>query len=236
MSLINAGLAQASPTRPWPAERIEYWPIERLILYANNPRTHSDDDVDKVMASICQWGWTMPVLVDEEGRPIAGDLRVRAGKRLRLEYIPVIVARGWSEEEQQAYRLADNELAARASWDPELLRNELCNLKFSGFDLELIGFEPDRLEEILAGLGTSGLTNPDNVPNVPEQPVTVLGDIWELGDHRVGCGDSTSAADVAQVLAGSEPPLMVTDPPYGVSYDPSWRSTTKAFGALWLRI
>ena len=223
MSLINAGLAQASPTRPWPAERIEYWPIERLILYANNPRTHSDDDVDKVMASICQWGWTMPVLVDEEGRPIAGDLRVRAGKRLRLEYIPVIVARGWTEEEKRAYRLADNQLAARASWDPELLRDELCNLQFSGFDLELIGFEPDRLEEILAGLGTSGLTNPDSVPKVQEQPITVPGDIWELDDHRVGCGDSTSAAEVTQVLAGSEPPLMVTDPPYGVSYDPSWR-------------
>ena len=216
--------AAARPSRPWPAERIEYWPIERLTAYANNPRAHSDDDEKKVMASICQWGWTMPVLVDEEGRPIAGDLRVRAGKRLRLEYIPVIVARGWTEEEKRAYRLADNQLAARASWDPDLLRNELCNLKSSGFDLGLIGFEPDRLEEILAGLGTSGLTNPDSVPKVQEQPITVLGDIWELDDHRVGCGDSTSATDVAQVLAGSEPPLMVTDPPYGVSYDPSWRA------------
>jgi DNA modification methylase len=224
MSLINAGLAQASPTRPWPAERIEYWPIERLIPYANNPRLHSQADLHRIAASISKWGWTNPVLVDEKGRLIAGHARVGAGAKLGLTSIPVIVARGWSEEEQQAYRLADNELAARASWDPELLRNELCNLKFSGFDLELIGFEPDRLEEILAGLGTSGLTNPDNVPNVPEQPVTVLGDIWELGDHRVGCGDSTSAADVAQVLAGSEPPLMVTDPPYGVSYDPSWRA------------
>ena len=224
MSLINAGLAQASPTRPWPAERIEYWPIERLIPYANNPRLHSQADLHRIAASISKWGWTNPVLVDEKGRLIAGHARVGAGAKLGLTSIPVIVARGWSEEEQQAYRLADNELAARASWDPELLRNELCNLKFSGFDLELIGFEPDRLEEILAGLGTSGLTNPDNVPNVPEQPVTVLGDIWELGDHRVGCGDSTSAADVAQVLAGSEPPLMVTDPPYGVSYNPSWRA------------
>src|SRR5215831_8609027 len=200
MSLLNAGLAQAGPTRPWPAERIEYWPIERLIAYANNPRAHSDEDEKRVTASICHWGWTNPVLVDEEGRPIAGNLRVRAAKRLRLEYIPVIVARGWTEEEKRAYRLADNQLAARASWDPELLSNELCHLKFSGFDLELIGFEPDRLEEILAGLGTSGLTNPDSVPKVPEQPVTVLGDIWELSDHRVGCGDSTSATDVTQVL------------------------------------
>jgi hypothetical protein len=106
--------------------------------------------------------------------------------------IPVIVARGWSEAEKQAYRLADNELAARASWDPDLLRNELHALKFSGFDLELIGFEPDRLEDILAGLGSRGLTDPDSTPEVFENPVTQSGDIWLLGDHRIGCGDSTS--------------------------------------------
>jgi DNA modification methylase len=138
--------------------------------------------------------------------------------------IPVIVARGWSEEEKRAYRLADNQLAARASWDFEQLRNELQELGFTGFDVGLIGFEPDQLDTILAGLGSSGLTDPDSVPEVPDQPVTRLGDIWLLGDHRVGCGDSTSAADVAQVLAGSEPHLMVADPPYGVSYEPSWRA------------
>ena len=169
----------------------------------------------------------MPVLVDEEGRPIAGDLRVRAGKRLRLEYIPVIVARGWSEEEKRAYRLADNQLAARATWDPELLRNELQELETAGFDLDLIGFDPDPLESILAGLGSSGLADPDSVPEVPEQPVTRLGDLWVLGDHRVGCGDSTSTADVSRVLAGSEPHLMIADPPYGVGYDPSWRARGK---------
>jgi len=176
--LTQSEPAGARPSRPWPADRVERWPIERLIPYANNPRAHSNDDVDKVPASICQWGWTMPVLVDEEGRVIAGDLRVCAGKRLRLDSIPVIVARGWSEEEKRAYRLADNQLAARASWHPDLLRNELCNLKFSGFDLELIGFDTDQLQTILAGLGTSGLTNPDSVPEVPEQPVTELGDVW----------------------------------------------------------
>ena len=154
---------------------------------------------------------------------IAGHGRVAAGAKLQLTSIPVIVARGWSEEEKQAYRLADNELAARASWDPDLLRNELRDLKFSDFDLELTGFEPDRLEDILAGLGSSGLADPDNIPPVPDQPVTRPGEGWLLGDHWVGCGDSTSAADVAPVLAGSEPHLMVTDPPYGVGYDPSWR-------------
>jgi DNA modification methylase len=142
----------------------------------------------------------------------------------------VIVARGWSEEEKRAYRLADNQLAARASWEPDLLRYELQELGFADFDLGLIGFEPDQLETILAGLGSSGLTDPDSVPEVPEQPVTKLGDLWLLGDHRVGCGDSTNAADVALVLAGAEPHLMVTDPPYGVGYEPSWRSRRKLTG------
>ena len=149
----------------------------------------------------------MPVLVDEEGRRIAGDLRVCAGKRLGLDSIPVIVARGWTEEEKRAYRLADNQLAARASWDPDLLRNELCNLKFSGFDLELIGFEPDRLEEILAGLGTSGLTNPDSVPKVQEQPITVPGE--ELGQRgrisRAGTADQVVSFVRVTHASGSPP-------------------------------
>jgi len=223
MSLITSGPAVATPSRPWPADRVERWPIERLIAYANNPRLHSEADLDKLVASIRKWGWTNPVLVDEQGVLIAGHGRVSAAARLGLKSIPVIIARGWSEAEKQAYRLADNELAARASWDPELLRNELRDLKFSGFDLELIGFEPDRLEDILAGLGSSGLTDPDSTPAVAENPGAQSGDIWLLGDHRIGCGDSTSATDVEPVLAGSRPDLMVTDPPYGVDYDPSWR-------------
>jgi DNA modification methylase len=120
--------------------------------------------------------------------------------------------------------VADNQLAARASWDPGLLRDELQALDFADFDLGLIGFEPDQLESILAGLGSSGLTDPDSVPEVPDKPVTRPDDIWSLGNHRVVCGDSTKAADVAAVLAGSEPHLMITDPPYGVSYDPAWRA------------
>jgi DNA modification methylase len=216
--------ADASPPRPWPADRLEHWPIERLIPYANNSRLHTEADIDKIAAAILKWGWTMPVLVDEEGVLIVGHGRVAAAPRAGVTSIPVIVARGWSEEEKRAYRLADNQLAARASWDPEQLHNELRELGFSGFDLELIGFYPDQLETILAPLGSSGLTDPDSVPEVPDQPVTRRRDIWLLGDNRLGCGDSTSSADVAQVLAGSEPHLMVADPPYGVGYDPSWRA------------
>jgi DNA modification methylase len=210
--------------RPWPANRIECWPLDRLIPYANNPRSHSEVDIDKVAASILKWGWTMPLLVDEEGGLICGHARLGAAAKLGLTSIPVIVARGWSEEEKRAYRLADNQLAARASWDPEQLGNELRELQFTGFDLDLIGFDPDQLETLLAGLGSNGLTDPDSVPEIPKHPVTRPGDVWLLGPHRVGCGDSTSAADVAQVLAGAEPHLMVADPPYGVGYDPSWRA------------
>jgi DNA modification methylase len=227
MLSTQSELADASPTRPWPADRLERWPIERLIPYANNARLHSEADLDKLAAAIRKWGWTTPVLVDEEGNLLAGHGRIAAAPRAGVTSIPVIVARGWSEEEKRAYRLADNQLAARASWDFEQLRNELQELGFSGFDVGLIGFEPDQLETVLAGLGSSGLTDPDSVPEVPEQPVTRIGDIWLLDDHRIACGDSTSAADVAPVLAGSQPHMMITDPPYGVGYDPGWRAHRK---------
>ena len=214
----------AITAKPWPAERVEFWSTDRLIPYGANARLHSETDIEKIAASILKWGWTNPVLVDEHGVLIAGHLRVAAAARIGVKSIPVIVARGWSEDEKQAYRLADNELAARGSWDPDLLFSELGDLKSSGFNLDLIGFEPHRLEEILAGLGASGLTDPDNVPEIPDHPVTRPGDVWLLAAHRIGCGDSTNAADVAPVLAGARPHLMVTDPPYGVAYDPSWRA------------
>jgi hypothetical protein len=159
----------------------------------------------------------MPVLADEEGVLLVGHARVDAAAKLQLTSIPVIVAKGWTEDEKRAYRLADNQLAARAGWDPDLLNNELRALEFGGFNVDLSGFQPDRLAEILAGLGSGGLTDPDSIPEVPGQPVTRRGDIWVLGDHRVGCGDSTNPADVAAVLAGSQPHLMIADPPYGVA-------------------
>jgi hypothetical protein len=221
---MTATTSGPSPARPWPAEQVELWAIERLIPYGANARLHSEIDVERIAASIRKWGWTNPVLGDEHGVVIAGHARLAAAIRLGLKFIPVIVARGWSEEEKQAFRLADNELAARGNWDLDLLRTELQDLKFSGFDLDLIGFEPHRLEEILAAARSSGLTDPDSLPGLPGHPVARLGDVWLLGDHRIGCGDSTSAADVAPVLAGSQPHLMVTDPPYGVGYNPGWRA------------
>src|SRR6202007_1101350 len=172
MTSMESRAQVASPTRLWPADRVELWPIEKLIPYANNPRLHSAADVERIAASILKWGWTNPVLVDEQGVLIAGHGRVAAAAKLGLTVpIPVIVARGWSEEEKQAYRLADNELAARGSWDPDLLRSELGDLKFNGFDLDLIGFEPDRLAEILAGLGGGGVRAAHRIPAGPRSPV-----------------------------------------------------------------
>ena len=220
----------AAPLRHWPADQVERWSIERLKTHASNPRLHSEADLGKIAASILKWGWTMPVLVDEQGELISGRARLRAAIILELKSIPVIVATGWSDDEKRAYRVADNQLAARASWDPERLRDELQALKFADFDLGLIGFEPDQLETILADSEASGLTDPDSVPEVPDQPVTRPGDGWLLGKHRVGCGNSTSEADVAPVLAGSQPHLMITDPPYGVEYDPSWRARRNQSG------
>jgi DNA modification methylase len=227
MSSIKSQIAGARAPRPWPADQVERWPIERLIPYPNNPRVHTVVDVKKLEASIDKFGWTRPPLVDEKGVVIAGHACLLAAKRLKQDSIPVAVAHGWSEEEKCAYRVADNQLAARATWDFELLHNELEGLGATGFDLNLIGFDPDELQKILIGLGSNGFTDPDSVPEVPEQPVTRLGDIWLLGNHRVGCGDSTRAVDISSVLAGSEPHLMIADPPYGVSYDPSWRGQRK---------
>src|ERR1700736_5009918 len=150
MSPTQSEPAGARPTRPWPADRVERRPIERLIPYANNARLHTEADLDKLAAAIRKWGWTMPVVVDEEGNLLAGHARIAAAPRAGGTSTPVIVARGWSEAEKRGYRLADNQLAARASWDFEQLRNELQELGFAGFDVGLIGFEPDRLPRSLA--------------------------------------------------------------------------------------
>ena len=204
----------------WPADRVERRPIEKLVPYASNSRTHSDQQVAQIAASMKEWGWTNPVLVDEAGMIIAGHGRVLAARKLGLAEVPVMVAEGWSEAQKRAYVLADNQLALNAGWDMDVLKNELAGLKEWEFDLSLLGFAD--LDALLAEK-TDGLTDPDEVPEAPVNPVTVLGDVWLLGKHRIVCGDSTDADVVAKVLNGVEPHLMVTDPPYGVEYDPTWR-------------
>jgi len=206
----------------WPADRIERWPIGRLVPYARNARTHSDAQVGQIAASIREWGWTNPVLVDEEGTIIAGHGRVLAARKLRIAQVPVMVAAGWTEAQKRAYTIADNKLTLNGGWDEELLGLEIGELEVLGFDLDLIGFSDDERAALVAR-ATDGLTDPDVVPDLPSNPVTRPCDVWVMGGHRLICGDSTSKDDVDALLAGVSPHLMVTDPPYGVSYDPAWR-------------
>jgi DNA modification methylase len=205
----------------WPADKVERWPIDRLVPYARNARTHSDDQVAQVAASIREWGWTNPILVGEDGGIIAGHARVLAGRKLGLAEVPVMLATGWSEAQKRAYVLADNQLALNAGWNPELLRAELGELQGLGFEIGLIGFDAAQLAALS---GNPGLTDPDEVPEAPAVPVTERGDVWVLGAHRLLCGDATNADDVTRCLGEAKPHLMVTDPPYGVNYDPDWRN------------
>jgi len=202
----------------WPADKVERRAINGLIPYARNARTHSDAQVAQIAASMREWGWTNPVLVDEEGGIIAGHGRVLAARQLGLTEVPVMVAEGWSEAQKRAYILTDNQLPLNAGWDMDLLGNEVRGLAEWGFDTQLLGF--GNLDALLAG---DGLTDPDAVPELPIDPVATSGQLWACGRHRLLCGDATNAADVARALAGVEPHLMVTDPPYGVDYDPEWR-------------
>ena len=206
----------------WPADHVERWPTERLIPFARNARTHSEAQVSQIASSIREWGWTNPVLVAEDGTIIAGHGRVLAAQQLRITDVPVMVATGWTEAQRRAYTIADNKLTLNGGWDEELLGLELGELEVLGFDLGLIGFT-DAEREALAARLTEGLTDPDAVPDLPSEPVSRLEDLWILGRHRLRCGDSTCRGDVSMVLAGVSPHLMVTDPPYGVSYDPAWR-------------
>jgi ParB/Sulfiredoxin domain len=207
----------------WPADKVERWPLDRLVPYARNARTHSDAQVAQIADSVLEWGWTTPVLVDESGMLIAGHGRVLAARKLGLSEIPVMVARGWSEAQKRAYVIADNKLASNAGWDLELLRIELNDLKALGADLGLVGFGDGELAELLADR-SAGLTDPDDIPELLPEPVTASGDVWIPGRHRLACGDSTDPEVVESALAGTSPHLMVTDPPYGVNYDPKWRA------------
>lgn len=206
----------------WPADKVERRKVADLTPYARNSRTHSDEQVAQIAASIKEWGWTVPVLIEPDGGIIAGHGRVMAAQRLGIPEVPCMIADGWSEGQKRAYIIADNKLALNAGWDDEMLRTEFAELGDLGFDLELTGFGEAEIGALLADK-TEGLTDPDDVPDAPEQPVTVEGDVWLLGRHRIICGSSTEADTVAKVLNGVEPHLMVTDPPYGVEYDAGWR-------------
>ncbi len=205
-------------------------PVAALKPYDRNARTHSDAQVEQIIASIHEWGWTNPVLIDEAGLILAGHGRVMAASKMGLAEVPCIAIEGLTEAQKRAYVLADNKLALNAGWDEEVLNAELKALADLDFDLELVGFDLSEVR-FLARLDATG--DPEEVPEAPADPVTKPGDVWLLGPHRLTCGDSTNAADVARVLAGAKPHLMVTDPPYGVEYDAEFRNgITRADGSV----
>ena len=201
---------------------VELRPLDAVRPYANNPR-QTDDAVEAVAESIRRFGFRQPIVVDADGVIVAGHTRFRAAQRLGLATVPVHVATDLTPDEVRAYRLADNKTAELASWDDAMLSIELDALRGAEIDWTLLGFDEEELAKLLAPAGTEGLTDPDAVPEKPADPITKPGDLWLLGKHRLLCGDSTSAADVARLLDGAVPALMVTDPPYGVEYDPEWR-------------
>jgi DNA modification methylase len=210
-------------TRKWPADQVERRKVADLVPYANNARLHSDAQVEQIAKSIGEFGWTVPVLIDPKGGVIAGHGRILAAQKLGLEDVPCMVARGWTAAQKRAYVIADNKIAENAGWDENLLNVEFAALRDIGFDLSLTGFELGEIDYLLRSQPQRE-RDPDEAPLLPETPVSALGDLWLLGTHRLTCGDATSAETVALVLAGEQPNLMVTDPPYGVDYDPDWRN------------
>lgn len=237
--------------------------ISALIPYARNARSHSDRQIEQLVASMLQFGWTMPVLIDEDGGMIAGHGRVLAaaviyendgeiqgldGQPLPKGHAPILIAKGWSEAKKRAYVIADNKLAENASWNDELLRFELELLDTEGFELPLLGFE---LDEITARLNPPNKgkadADPEKTPKPPAKPVSRPGDVWLMGAHRLICGDCTNREDIAKVLGGAQPDLCLTDPPYGLGekkasgkndyaeYQDS-RENLEALAAKWLPI
>jgi DNA modification methylase len=201
----------------WPADNVERRKVAELIPYARNSRTHSEAQVAQIAASIKEWGWTVPVLIEADGGIIAGHGRILAAQKLGIADVPCMVAEGWTEAQKRAYIIADNKLALNAGWDDDMLKVELSELGDLDFDLSLTGFDSDELADFLAE-PTEGLTDEDAVPDAPEVPVTVEGDVWLLGRHRLMCGDSTSIDAVEKLMDGKKADMVFTDPPYGVSY------------------
>jgi hypothetical protein len=198
---------------------VEMRPISSIRPYENNPRLN-DAAVDAVAASIKEFGFRQPIVVDEEGVIIVGHTRYKAALKLGLEAVPVHVAKGLTPAQAKAYRLADNQTATMSQWDDDKLPLELMALQEVGFNLELTGFPADELMRLLQSDSTAGITDPDAVPDPPDEPTTQLGDLWILGKHQLLCGDTSKADDVDRLLDGACVHLVNTDPPYNVRVEP----------------
>jgi DNA modification methylase len=200
---------------------VQIWTIDRLLPYIRNARTHSDEQVAQVAASIQEFGWTNPIIVGGDGVIIAGHARLAAARKLRMTEVPVIVLDHLTEAQRRALVLADNKLALNAGWDEETLRVELQSLQEDGFDLDIVGFTDEELEDLLRGPedANAGLTDEDAVPDEPERPITAPRDVWLMGQHRLVCGDATQMEVVEKVLDGALADMVFTDPPYNVAYE-----------------
>lgn len=202
--------------------REETWPIERIRPYERNAKLHPQDQVDKIRASYREFGEVQRVVVDDSGELIAGHGRHIALQQENVSEVRVAVAIEWTDDQKRRFRLLDNQLNLSSGYDEKLLKLEVVELNELGVDVSMLGFEPGRIAGLLH-VAPAGLTDPDAVPPAPPVPASERGDVWLLGRHRLTCGDSTNPDDVARVLAGRRPHLMVTDPPYGVNYEPAWR-------------
>lgn len=208
-------------------DTLETIQIDALIPYARNSRTHSDAQVAQIAASIKEFGFTNPVLIDAGGGIIAGHGRVLAARKLGLSEVPCIRLEHLTDAQKRAYVIADNRLALNSGWDMEMLKVEFADLQELGFDLELTGFDLDEIKELLAPVGTEGLTDPDDAPPLPENPRTRPGDIWVMGKHRLLCGDSTSVTDLEKLTEGQLVDMWLTDPPYNVAYEGKTKDALK---------
>lgn len=199
--------------------KIDIWPIEKLVFYARNPR-RNDAAIDRMCASIREFGFKIPVLARSDGEVVDGHLRLKAAKKLDIVEVPVILCDEWTPAQVKAFRLMVNRSVAWADWDEDLLSLELIDLKLLDFDLSLTGFDNGELANLLAGQDrVEGLTDEDAVPELPETPISRLGDLWVLGNHRLCVGDAADADSVAKLMAGGAADLVFTDPPYNVSYE-----------------
>jgi len=200
--------------------QVEQWPVSRLIPRVTNPRTHTPEQIAQVAASIREFGWTNPILVGADNEVIAGHARLLAARQLRLTEVPVIQLGHLTEAQRRALVIADNQLALNAGWSDETLRLELHALQEADFDLNLVGFDDEELARLLAAQdAVEGLTDEDAIPDVPESPISVAGDLWQLGPHTLLVGDATSAQDVARLMSGNAADMVFTDPPYNVDYE-----------------
>ena len=218
-------MARRKTPAPAPANAmpLEHWPLDRFKPYDRNPRRWGDGVVARMARAVKDFGFRVPVLAKSDGSMIDGHLRLAAAVSLNLATVPVLIADDMTPAQIKAFRISVNQAATWADWDFDLLAAEIGELKELDFDLGSLGFDDDEMANIL-NRGNDGMTDPDDVPEAPAEPVTMLGDVWVLGGHRLACGDSTNADTVQKLLGGVRPHLMVTDPPYGVEYDANWRN------------